>query len=260
MLQDMASVAARFSARDTLDGRIDEAFALMQAMGFDGLIYDYTPSTAGLDGRIGIPTLLKLRNVAGDMQDYWCDREYFRIDPVQRLATQTSVPFFWSYDPGVETRISRLLTDETKPVCDFLHAHDMLSGVTVPVHRPQGDYATVTGVRYGARRDFMAEALHRLAEFGLLAQIFHEAADELFDEPVRNGSGVRLTKRERECLRYSSHGLSAKEVSRIIDRSVPTVVMHLNSAARKLGAKNRTEAVARAAHYHLLDEPPSYKS
>ncbi len=87
----------------------------MQAMGFDGLIYDYTPSTAGLDGRIGIPTLLKLRNVAGDMHDYWCDREYFRIDPVQRLATQTSVPFFWSYDPGVETRISRLLTDETKP-------------------------------------------------------------------------------------------------------------------------------------------------
>lgn len=259
MLEEISSVAERISARGTLDEKIDEVFGTMQAMGFDALIYDYTPTVASVDGQVEIPTLLKLRNVAGEMYDYWCNQEYFRIDPVQRLAMRTSVPFFWNYDPEVETRISRFLTDDTKPVLDFLRKHDMLAGVTVPVHMPRGDYATVTGVRYGARKGFMNEAACMLADFGLLAQIFHEAAYELFDETVLNASGVRLTKREKECLRYSSHGLSAKEISRIIGRSVPTVVMHLNSAARKLGAKNRTQAVVRAAQYHLLEHVPPYK-
>jgi LuxR family transcriptional regulator len=35
-------------------------------------------------------------------------------------------------------------------------------------------------------------------------------------------------------------------------RSEPTVVFHLNAAARKLGARNRFQAIARAAHYRLL--------
>lgn len=259
MLDEISAIADRFSARETLDGRIDEAFGAMRAMGFEALIYDYTPRPCTIGSQVEIPSLLKLRNVADDMYDYWCNREYFRIDPVQRLAVRTSVPFFWNYDPDVETRISRFLTDETKPVCDFLREHDMLAGVTVPVHMPHGDYATVTGVRYGARQEFRRDAMHVLADFSLLAQVFHEAAYELFDETVLNGAGVRLTKRERQCLSYSSHGLSAKEISRIIDRSVPTVVMHINSAARKLGARNRTQAVVRAAQCRLLEDVPPYK-
>lgn len=259
MLDEIGAIAARFSARKTLDDRVDEAFGAMRPMGFEALIYDYTPRPRTFGGEVEIPSLLKLRNVTGDMHDYWCNREYFRIDPVQRLAMQTSVPFFWNYDPGIETRISRFLTDETKPVCDFLREHDMLAGVTVPVHMPHGDYATVTGVRYGARKGFRRDAMRVLADFALLAQVFHEAAYELFDDGVLNTSGVHLTERERQCLSYSSHGLSAKEISRIIDRSVPTVVMHINSAARKLGAKNRTQAVVRAAQFRLLEEVPPYK-
>ena len=136
-----------FLRRETLDERVDEAFTAMRGLGFEGLIYDYTPRSSHLAGEVEIPSLLKLRNVADDMADYWCERGYFRIDPVQRLAIRTTVPFFWTYDAGVETRISRFLTDDTKPVCDYLRDHGMMAGVTVPVHMPGGDYATVTGVR-----------------------------------------------------------------------------------------------------------------
>ena len=95
-----------------------------------------------------------------------------------------------------------------------------------------------------------------MAGFGLLAHVFHESAYPVFDRDAHSSTSMRLTERERECLRYSAEGLSAKEISRIINRSVPTVVMHLNAAARKLGAKNRTQAVVRAAHYRLLDDTP----
>ncbi|TDH34937.1 LuxR family transcriptional regulator [Pseudohoeflea suaedae] len=257
-MDQLHAIAERMTSWQTLDDLIDDTFDTMRHMGFEALIYDYTPLPCDMNGRLEIPTLLKLRNVTDDMHDYWCEREYFRIDPVQRLATQTSVPFFWNYDPDVETKISEFLTDDTKPVCDFLREHDMRAGVTVPVHMPRGDYATVTGVRFGARKDFQADATRVLADFNLLAHLFHEAAYGMFDETVLNSSGVRLTDRERECLAYSSHGLSAKEISRIIDRSVPTVVMHLNSAARKLNAKNRTQAVVRATQCRLLDPLPGF--
>lgn len=253
MLGDISGMTDRFSRQATLDGRVDEAFAAMRGLGFEGLIYDYTPRSSPIAGEVEIPSLLKLRNVAEDMADYWCERGYFRIDPVQRLAIRTTVPFFWTYDPAVETRISQFLTDDTKPVCDYLRDHGMLAGVTVPVHMPRGDYATVTGVRFGACRGIREDSLAVLADFALLAQIFHEAAFDVFDDDILGLRQVRLTERESECLAYSSHGLSAKEIARIINRSVPTVVMHLNSATRKLGAKNRTQAVVRAAQLRLLD-------
>ena len=53
----------------------------MQSLGFDALVYDYTPVPFDLDGSIMIPSLLKSRNMADDMHEYWCERGYLRIDP-----------------------------------------------------------------------------------------------------------------------------------------------------------------------------------
>lgn len=258
MLDDIAGIRECFATEPTLDGRIDRAFEAMKRFGFDALIYDYTPVPYDLAGELMIPSLLKLRNVSNDMHEYWCERGYFRIDPVQQLALRTTTPFFWDYDPNAGTLINRFMSEATVPVARYLEERAMSCGVTVPVHMPRGDYATVTGLRLGAERDFEREVTGALAGFSLLAHVFHESAYPVFDRDAHRSISMRLTERERECLRYSAEGLSAKEISRIINRSVPTVVMHLNAAARKLGAKNRTQAVVRAAHYRLLDDAPYY--
>ncbi|EHS53471.1 transcriptional regulator, LuxR family [Rhizobium sp. PDO1-076] len=258
MFDDIGSIRSRLTAGETLDGRIDTAFEVIKGFGFDALIYDYTPIPYDLDGALMLPSLLKLRNISEDMREYWFEREYFRIDPVQLLAMRTTTPFFWNYDHKAGTQINRFLDERSAPVSRYLHERNMSCGVTVPVHLPRGDCATVTGVRFGAGRGFQSDADRHMADFGLLAHVFHEAAFAAFDETAKTGARAHLTNRERECLRHSAEGLSAKEISRIIGRSVPTVVMHLNAAAKKLGAKNRTQAVVRATHYRLLEEPPSY--
>ncbi|WP_159947726.1 LuxR family transcriptional regulator [Rhizobium sp. 18065] len=258
MFDDIGSIRSRLTAGETLDGRIDAAFEVIKGFGFDALIYDYTPVPYDLDGALMLPSLLKLRNISEDMREYWFEREYFRIDPVQLLAMRTTTPFFWNYDHKAGTQINRFLDERSAPVSRYLHERNMSCGVTVPVHLPRGDCATVTGVRFGAGRGFQSDADRHMADFGLLAHVFHEAAFAAFDETAKTGTRAHLTNRERECLRHSAEGLSAKEISRIIGRSVPTVVMHLNAAAKKLGAKNRTQAVVRATHYRLLEEPPSY--
>ncbi|AYD04436.1 LuxR family transcriptional regulator [Neorhizobium sp. NCHU2750] len=258
MIDEIGTIRRQFMDRTTLDGRIDQIFDAMKTIGFEALIYDYTPVPYDLDGEIMVPSLLKLRNISEDMHDYWFDRGYFRIDPVQQVALRTSAPFFWNYDADADTLIRRFMTEDTAPVARYLSERDMSTGVTVPVHMPRGDYATVTGIRFGGNQEFERHALRYIADFNLLAHVFHETAYSLFDAQTFRSGTARLTERERECLRYSAEGLSAKEISRIIDRSVPTVVMHLNAAAKKLGAKNRTQAVVRATHYRLLDDRPSY--
>ena len=107
MLDDIAEIRQRFSSEPTLDGRIDQAFVAMKRLGFDALIYDYTPVPYDLAGDLMIPSLLKLRNISEDMHEYWCERGYFRIDPVQQLALRTTTPFFWNYDRDAGTLINR---------------------------------------------------------------------------------------------------------------------------------------------------------
>lgn len=253
MRDEIDTFRRNFTAHETLDGRIDEIFQAMKPLGFEALIYDYTPSTFDVNGEMMGPSLMKLRNISDDMQEFWGEHGYYRIDPVQRLACRASVPFFWNYDKRAETLLREFMTEDTAPVARYLHERDISAGVTVPIHMPRGGYATVTGVFSGPRNDFSRRAMRHIADFSLMALIFHETAYELFDERVRGMERVHLTDRERECLRHAAEGLSAKEISRVIGRSVPTVVMHLNAAAKKLGAKNRTQAVIRATRARLLD-------
>ncbi|OLP62193.1 LuxR family transcriptional regulator [Xaviernesmea oryzae] len=250
---DIIDIEERFATSGSLASQIDLLFDEIQSFGFDTLIYDYTPTRYDLDGTLMIPTVLELRNVDETMRDYWCGRGYFRHDPVQHVALGTTAPFFWNYDPKAQTRIRAFMNEESACVADFLAERGLTAGVTVPIHLPDGDYATVTGIRAGDPARLEREARLCLGDFSLIAHLFQRAAS---DRITRQAHGLgRLTARERECLRHAADGLSAKEISRLIDRSVPTVVMHLNAATRKLGAKNRTQAVAKAAYFRLFDPP-----
>ena len=250
---DIGTIEQRLSAASTLGAQVDLLFEAMGDFGFDALIYDYTPSRYDLQGVQMMPSVLELRNVDETMRDYWVERGYFRLDPVQKVALGTTRPFVWNYDARAETLIRAFMNEDSAPVADFLAARGLSAGVTVPVHMPGGDYATVTGIRCGDRRFAERDAQECLVSFGLLAHTFQHAAASALREDRRLDGLPRLTARERECLRHAAEGLSAKEISRALGRSVPTVVMHLNAAMRKLEAKNRTQAAVRAARLRLLD-------
>ena len=70
MLDEIGTIRRQFSAHQTLEGRIDQVFEAMKQLGFEALIYDYTPVPYDLDGAVMIPSLLKLRNISEDMREY----------------------------------------------------------------------------------------------------------------------------------------------------------------------------------------------
>lgn len=235
-----------------LEPRLDLAQAALAAYGFTSVIYDYAPVPVSHDGELITPTLLKLRNIEPNMADLWCRGGYYQIDPVQLLAARSSVPFVWSYAKPEGSALGRVMAARHAPVVSYLRDTRMTCGVTVPIHLSGGDFATFTGIRIDPEGDFGEAARQRLPEIALVGQVFHNAVYPGFDRETRTCQHVRLTPREIECLRLTAQGLTAKQIAHRLGRAVGTVNLHLNLAIRKLGARNRVQAIARAAHYRLL--------
>lgn len=64
---------------------------------------------------------------------------------------------------------------------------------------------------------------------------------------------VHLTSREQEVLKCMVRGSTNRQISTELDVSVSTVKQHVSSILAKLGASSRTEAVAIAMQYQLVE-------
>lgn len=65
-------------------------------------------------------------------------------------------------------------------------------------------------------------------------------------------SDVALTQRESEVLRQLSHGLTNKEIAKMLGISYETVKEHVQHILRKVGVSDRTQAAVWAVRNHLV--------
>ncbi len=254
MLQTVPDTAARFAAGVDLNEALERALDIVRPLGFTSVLYDYAPVPLTHDGKLILPSVLRMLNVPPDMEPLWRGGGYHGCDPVQDAALTVSQPFLWSYLGEQNPVMERVLDDRHAPVVAYLRDTRLTCGVTVPIRLAGGDLATFTVIRVDPERSFVEEAMRALPQIGLLGHVLHDAVYAGFGPEVRTCRYVRLTPRERQCLRLCADGLTAKEIAHRLGRSVPTVTLHLNSATRKLGARNRFQAIARAAHYRVLTD------
>jgi two-component system, NarL family, response regulator len=80
-------------------------------------------------------------------------------------------------------------------------------------------------------------------------------AQESFVDPAvpPKGSRGKLTHRQREILQLLANGESTTVAARELDLSEETVKTHIKTALARLGARNRTHAVAIALRESLID-------
>ena len=71
-------------------------------------------------------------------------------------------------------------------------------------------------------------------------------------KPTSRRQAIALTSRESEVLRWVANGKSASEIGEILKITKRTVDEHVQTSIRKLGALNRTHAVAIALRDGLI--------
>jgi DNA-binding NarL/FixJ family response regulator len=103
----------------------------------------------------------------------------------------------------------------------------------------------------GAPREEIFNAVRVVSQGGSLLQPV--VASRLLERVSRETSPGDLTLREREVLGLLARGLQNKEIAAQLYISERTVKFHVSALLRKLGAGNRTEAVALAAQRGLVE-------
>jgi DNA-binding NarL/FixJ family response regulator len=73
--------------------------------------------------------------------------------------------------------------------------------------------------------------------------------------PPRKKGASKLTHRELEILRASAEGETARRIGESLGLKERTVTTHLANIYKKLGVKNRGEAIAVGIRTGLLDAP-----
>jgi LuxR family quorum sensing-dependent transcriptional regulator len=172
--------------------------------------------------------------------DLYNRNNWIRFDPVARLTRASSWPFKWDASITARERDPNAV-ELMRCAADF----GIAEGFVVPIHGPGGLMATVSmsGPRLGLPDDVLP-SIHLMALY---------AFDRV--RRCRQAGGKRgrpLTVREREVLTWAAQGKTAWETGAILKITKRTVDEHMQTTCRKLGASNRTHAVAIAVRDRLI--------
>lgn len=172
------------------------------------------------------------------------EREFMRKSPVFRAARKRSSPFTWR-----ELQTERRQSDGEKEVWRTVKEWGWTDGLVVPIHGPGGYFATI-GMST-RERSFRIDPAKRM-RLMMLATVTHERCRMLLDLDRSDDAWDVLTARELECLRWVADGQSDDAIGSILAISSETVRFHLDNARRKLGVRNRAQAVAQICLRGLL--------
>ena len=178
----------------------------------------------------------------------WWNRNVMLKSPIYIRCRLRSAPFVTGELDKVPARLPEL-----RQIARSMQDMGVMSLITTPVRLPRGRIAMVTWggalssaeagrVLAGARTELLAAGYHFMHAFDRATGGLRSSEEEL----------SRLTPREWECLRMTAQGCREEEAAAMIGLAPTTVRYHLDNVVRKLGASNRTHAVALAAQLGLL--------
>jgi DNA-binding CsgD family transcriptional regulator len=156
-------------------------------------------------------------------------------DPVVKHSRETVEPFFWS--DVIDDERARKASD--MQVAEFL---------VVPV---PGRYGCVGTMWMGGSRENLLKYKLVIQAIGL--SCYYHLQRHCDEEPNPPTTTSSLKKRERDVLDLVADGLSNQEIAEQINLSTRTVEWYMHQAMRKLGAKNRVQAVVLAIRNGVIN-------
>jgi LuxR family quorum sensing-dependent transcriptional regulator len=223
----------RLTTADQIAGAMDR---LIAGLGFRALF------VGGHRGRpdFRFDDLLFATKCPAEFLSIYGGKNYFHDDPTVKRCRSSPHPFDFNscdYGGGDGPRVPEIMS--------LLEDFGLSRGFIVPIHGAEG-YEGAIGM-VGTKVDLDDGSRSSL---NLLSVYVYERLTEII------GGGVKrlpLTLREREVLAWAAQGKSAWEIGEILNIAKRTVDEHVKLAMRKLGAANRTQAVAIALRQRLFD-------
>ncbi len=229
-LQSALDFIEGISRQSDVDAMLEQLRRVVGRFGFESFLLTGVPDPGRrIDGYI----------MLSGWNQNWLERyvaeDYVQVDPIARRLQTATDPFVWS-----EVMEGQTLSDPARRVMTEASDIGMKDGLCVPLCDLDG------------RRSVLSLAARTIdldpADKGVLHLVGMYAQNRIREmvEARREAAESRsvLSPRERECLQWTAAGKTSWEIAAILHLSQSTTDGYIASATRKLGATNRTQAVA----------------
>lgn len=176
-----------------------------------------------------------------DWQLRYVEQQYHQIDPVVLDGMSHCRPFDWS-ELDVSTKQVRHFFSEAE---EYGVGRGGFSVTASSGNNIRGLFSINSGMRQQEWAGLLRDHAQEITYFALN---YHDMASARQAVDIQ-----KLSKRERQVLYWSAHGKTAWEVGRILELSEGTVGFYLRRICIKLGAVNKSQAVALAIGQRLVD-------
>jgi DNA-binding CsgD family transcriptional regulator len=170
-------------------------------------------------------------NYPEEWQQRYNKKEYFDIDLTVAHCKEKTTPIIWPTEKKEISKVNKKMFSEAS---DF----GITSGISFPCHSTLGEYgalAVSTSQRFRQSDLSKPENLYAL-------QILSSSLFDIMKLRCRKESKIKLTEREKECLRWVVAGKTSWEIATIVNISERTVIFHIKNAASKMDTASRTSA------------------
>lgn len=183
----------------------------------------------------------------------WLKTPYLALASPLPTACRFEAEPFWANADGFRTRAPNSWIQEID-ISDFENRACARAVIVVPVHLPFGHIGAVSFNPVDQDQLDLSEEFDEYSDLlGLFARTFIASYQRIMVKPDRIPvGGSLLSKREVECLRWAAVGKTDQEIATIMDRSRATVRFHIQNAAMKLDAVNRSQTVFKASKLGYL--------
>lgn len=195
------------------------------------------------------PNVSIITNYPDDWFISYFNESMQKHDPVVRYCLENSLPIRWDQLIKMEYYTDPIGEQIMQRAAEV----GLRAGISIPLKSPTDEMAI-----FSLATSENANIEERCDQ---LISYVHSFSIHLFDNFSRinvasDEDKKGLTAREGECLFWACEGKTTWEISKILDISKRTVIFHLNSATKKLGAANRQHAVAKAIICGLVKPMP----
>jgi len=177
---------------------------------------------------------------SSDWMVRYYEQNYTDMDPVRNRIKSSRIPFFW--DDMMKN------TDLNKTEIKFMEEAREAGvkdgiGISMP-----GQLGEIAGIGLARNHDEKTKDYRALSDLQLLSIHYNEIIRS-FIQPAQE---IKITKREKEVLLWSSEGKTDYEISFILGISENTVRFHWKNIFKKLDAHGRVYATAKAIRLQLI--------
>jgi len=186
-----------------------------------------------------------------ELVDQWLQQKLHLVSPIAAVCRMSTQPFAWNAGTVAEAIMKAPGRADIR--WPLTPEDGFYGGITVPIHMPRARTGSVSWYSRDPGVDVFAVLatdgdLLRLAAQRFMDMVYAARAER---ESCRDAP-LELSERELECLSWAALGRTDAEIGSVIYRSPATARFHIDNAVRKLGARNRTQAVAIAAQRGLI--------